>query len=223
MDLQGQLDAAAVKLVHDGAPQRLDLLIPLLHLGLGGLGERVPELPDGGAHEEGDHIHAHGLGRPGSVFHRLDRPGLNGLRLSGQLRGCKAVQAGVIGPRQGVAHALARQMVADGPAAQAVPGQGVLHFLHIGRVGGRPLHVQVGSGEFQSLIAHFLRQGTDFFQGQIAPLNRKQCHRSCHMDLLLSMFTYAQRSMGTQTLPWRLLSRQASTKASPSAPSEMVG
>ena len=31
-------------------------------------------------------------------------------------------------------------MVADGPAAQAVPGQGVLHFLHIGRVGGRPLH-----------------------------------------------------------------------------------
>lgn len=47
MDLQGQFDTAAVKLVHDGTPQRLDLLIARLHLGLGGLGEGVPELPDG--------------------------------------------------------------------------------------------------------------------------------------------------------------------------------
>lgn len=68
MDLQGQFDTAAVKLVHDGTPQRLDLLIARLHLGLGGLGEGVPELPDGGTHEEGNHIHAHGLGRRAVFF-----------------------------------------------------------------------------------------------------------------------------------------------------------
>lgn len=118
---------------------------------------------------------------------------MNGLRLSGQLRRRKAVQAGIISAGQGIAHALARQVIADGPAAQAIPGQGILHFLYVGRVAGRPLHIQVGSGEFQTLIAHLLRQGADFFQRQIAPLNGKQGNRSCHMDLLLSMFAYAQR------------------------------
>ena len=173
MDLQSQLYAAAVKLVHDGAPQLLDLLIPGFHLFLRGLGEGVPEFPDGRAHEECHRVHAHGLGRLSGVFHLLHGPGLDGLRIAGVLGGGEAVQPGVVGAGEGVAHALARQVIADGPAAKAVFCQCVLDLLDIGLVGSGPLHVQMGGGELETLIAHFLRQGADLLQGEIAPLNGK--------------------------------------------------
>ena len=118
----------------------------------------------------------------GSRAHLLHGPGLDGGGVTGVLGGGEAVQPGIIGAGQGVTHALAGQMVADGPAAQTVFGQGVLDLLDVSGIGGGAVHVQVGGGELQSLVAHLLCQGADVLQGQVAPLNGKQRNRSCHDD-----------------------------------------
>ena len=181
MDLQRQLDAAGVVDVHDGAPQLLDLLIGGLDLFLGGLGEGVPQLPDGRAHEEGDDLDVHGLGGLGGVLHFLDAPLLNFRGLARQLRRREAVQPGIVGVRQGVADALSGQVVAQCPAAQAVFLERRLDLGHVGGVRGGALHIQVRGGELQALEAHLLGQPADLLQREVAPLNRKECNRSCHL------------------------------------------
>ncbi len=116
MDLQGKAHAAAVEFIENGCPQLDDLLEPLFHHLFRRRRERVPVGPNRRAREAGNHLNTHVLRGPGHVLHLLNGPGPDLFRLPLHLVGREGVQAGI----PVIAHTLADEVRADGPAAQAV-------------------------------------------------------------------------------------------------------
>jgi len=74
-----------------------------------------------------------------------------------------------------VAHGLADEVGRDGVAAQGVVGQQRPFLLAVfrGRSRGIDVEVVAPAGEFEAVVAHFLRKRRKFLQGQVGPLAGK--------------------------------------------------
>jgi len=177
--LQGELHAALVEHVQDRVPQLGEGLEAVLHHLVADGREAVEQVPDGRPGEAVHHLDPHVLGRLGRVLHGPDRPLALLLSAARTVRGREPVAPRVV---VGVAHELARQVVADREQLQAVPVQDrPLPVAVLGVLGGL-VHVQVvaPTGQLQPVVSepsHLLREP---LQGQVRPLARKDRHRSCH-------------------------------------------
>ena len=80
-----------------------------------------------------------------------------------------------------VADGLTDEVVGDGETSQAVVGeQFPLGFDRLGGPHGVDIEVVAPAGEFESVVAHALGEGREFFERQIGPLAGEKSNGSGH-------------------------------------------
>ena len=79
-----------------------------------------------------------------------------------------------------VADRLADEVARYRVASQAVVTQQLPFFLHVGLAGGGGIGVEMiaPTGEFKSVVAHFVGQRGEFFERKIGPLAGEECDGS---------------------------------------------
>lgn len=139
MDFQRELDAALLEDVQNRVPAIGEELETLFNGRIRHGRERVQEVPDRRASETVHDLDPQVLCGPGGVFHLLDGP-------FGFLLGVAANRGRhpVVGPRVVVIeHELARQVIRDGPALQAMLTQKLMAPLAVAGLVEGFLHIEV--------------------------------------------------------------------------------
>ena len=141
-------------------------------------------LPDGGAGEADDGVHAEGLGEPGGVLHFLGGAGADAFGVA---------VAPDFGPDDGlvpevdgvIANGLALEVVGDGPDLEVVLLQHGEFGLDVaGFVPAPGVQVVPGDGDFQAVVAPAGGQSGDFLEREVGPLAGEQGVRAGHVRLL---------------------------------------
>ena len=83
-----------------------------------------------------------------------------------------------------IGDALADEMRADRPAAEAVPLEQVALRLHVVRLGDRPVDLEVvaPAGELDAVEAPLLQLADEQLERQVGPLAGEQGDGTCHLQ-----------------------------------------
>src|SRR6476661_7307264 len=180
VDVVGEPDAVFVEGVQDGVPAVGEVLVAAVDDLFGDGREHGDVLPDGGAGEADDGVHAEGFGEPGGVLHFLGGPLADAFGVAvapdfGADDGLVAEVDGVI------ADGLAFEVVGDGPDLEVVLVKDFQLGVHVaGFIPAPGVQVVSGDGDFQAVVAPAGSQFRDFFEGQVGPLAGKQGERAGH-------------------------------------------
>ncbi|MCU1541367.1 MAG: hypothetical protein JWM01_2314 [Arthrobacter sp.] len=204
----GEADAALVEDVQDRVPAVGEVLVAGVDHCLRHGREHRDVLPDGGAGEPDDGVHAEGLGEPCGVLHFLGGPlpDAFGVAVTPDARPDDGLVAEV---DRVIAHGLAFEVVGDGPDLEVVLVQhGELGLDVAGFVPAPGVQVVAGDGDFQAVIAPAGGEFRDFLEGQVGPLAGEQGVGAGHIRLLQcgdggEAVAQARRPGSTrQSVPW---------------------
>lgn len=184
VDFVGEADAAFVEDVQDGVPAVREVLVAGVDDFFRDGREHGHVLPDGGAGEPDDGVHAEGFGEPGGVLHFLGGALADsfGVAVAPDLRADDRFVAEVDGV---IAHGLALEVVGNGPDLEVVLVQdGEFGFDVAGFVPAPGIQVVTGHGDFQAVVAPAGSKAGDFLEGEVGPLAGEQGVGAGHVRLL---------------------------------------
>lgn len=184
MDFQGKIDPLSIEFLQNRRPDFGEFSVAVINHLVRYCGETVEHVPNRRTSEAIDDLDAKVLGCLGGGFHGGNAPGAFrfGIIVTVCGQGAEAVGAFVV---IGIESELTSQVVADGPAIQAMLGKQLAFLFTIVGVLGRleDIKVVAPATKLQAIVADGLHAGGEFFQGIIGPLASENGDGTVHWEM----------------------------------------